>query len=558
MADTINPVVPKTVRCVSEKLDKDAFETADSLMYAFGGVENVFLKRFGTPSHMMDIKDWKKLRNKVRGEQTDIRKARQAVDKGDATNVQKGLAVHKLYTELYPIQGKHWVQALRNACSMLNSMWSNLAGKLKGYVRDNDNLTTEMKSYCYYVLSARPFWHDVLCGNGIDPKKGSRKFQAMISKLTDKEIHKCNNYLRRVTRKNLPHPRIKNYRSILCEEVMYRISEGKNGNAVISLMTGTPKKMLTVQLKSPYCYEKTGDIQIILDRDKKRLEIHKLIKARGNPAPPEGNETAPDKGYATLLSCASGNEYGKGFGILFTKESERVNKRNTERNRYIQAKKDLDIRIKELDDQISRSSEYAKIPLIREKKELERKAQFIMEHNIGNKIYNRQHKKAMARIETETNHQIRVMLKEENTSVLDKEDLTLVKVKMSKDKRVPLWIRKQNRMMASWAKGMLDERIDYICATKGIQVNNVNPAYTSQFCAECGAPLDGRTGSHHEIGICPNCGKINANTNAGKNILARAHDPEITLKTSYKEVKEILLKRYEQKLNASAATAATA
>ena len=106
-----------------------------------------------------------------------------------------------------------------------------------------------------------------------------------------------------------------------------------------------------------------------------------------------------------------------------------------------------------------------------------------------------------------------------------------------------------NRRLSLWNKGYLDERIEYIGSTRGIKTIHVNAAYTSQYCAKCGAKIEKRIGDHHEIAVCPNCGEINANTNASGNIEGRIHDPEITIYTPYHVVKDILDRRYAEKCN---------
>ncbi|MCD5452352.1 transposase, partial [Lactobacillus delbrueckii] len=81
----------------------------------------------------------------------------------------------------------------------------------------------------------------------------------------------------------------------------------------------------------------------------------------------------------------------------------------------------------------------------------------------------------------------------------------------------------------------------------GIRTVDVNPAYTSQFCPNCGARFSERKGTHHELTVCPNCGEMNANTAAAVNILRRADDKNITLYTPYKKVEKILEDRYANK-----------
>lgn len=96
-----------------------------------------------------------------------------------------------------------------------------------------------------------------------------------------------------------------------------------------------------------------------------------------------------------------------------------------------------------------------------------------------------------------------------------------------------------NRKMTQWIKGYIDERLEYKLNYNGIEVEKVNPAYTSQVCADCNSFVK----RNNNIIICPKCGEKDANINAAKNILNRKYDKEITLYTNFKTVKEILLKR---------------
>ena len=184
-------------------------------------------------------------------------------------------------------------------------------------------------------------------------------------------------------------------------------------------------------------------------------------------------------------------EYGVNLGELFTKEAVRLNKRNTNRNYFIQ--KGV---------------------------------------KIGNKTYDKQRKKAKDNITKEINYAIRQMIKENSPKLIVKEELP-PKKNTHKGKFF-------NHIITNWLSGVLDERIEYICSLYSIETKDINPAYTSQYCNKCNAHLIERKGKHHEIGICPNCGEINANTNASKNILDRLDDIEITLYTPYKKVKDIL------------------
>lgn len=68
-----------------------------------------------------------------------------------------------------------------------------------------------------------------------------------------------------------------------------------------------------------------------------------------------------------------------------------------------------------------------------------------------------------------------------------------------------------------WSFRKLYEYIEYKAREKGINVETINPRYTSQKCSECGHTTKGnRNGSSFE---CVNCGKeLHSDYNAAKNI----------------------------------------
>ena len=167
------------------------------------------------------------------------------------------------------------------------------------------------------------------------------------------------------------------------------------------------------------------------------------------------------------------------------------------------------------------------------------------EHHLGNKIYNSQHARAMDGLESYLNSTTKRALLKTGCKTLGKEDLSFTTDKGKKGAQY-------NRKMSSWLKGRLNERMDYKAKVYRIAVTDVNAAYTSQYCAECGNKLLRREGKHNEKGICPCCKEINANVNAAKNIRSRLHDAEITLYTPYRRVKEILdgrIQKSEEKVS---------
>ena len=173
-----------------------------------------------------------------------------------------------------------------------------------------------------------------------------------------------------------------------------------------------------------------------------------------------------------------------------------------------------------------------------------RKFNALVKNNIGSKNYNKQNNSGIAFNKSLIGHAVRLMYLIEKPTVLAKEDLTFIKDKYKyKDKRKA----KLHNRLNSWSKGYLDDRLCYQGAYYHVKTQDVNPAYTSQFCPNCGAKIAKRVGNHKEIAVCPNCGKINANVAAAINIKNLLFDNEITLYTPYKQVKKIRQTRYDVK-----------
>ena len=560
---TKKPTVPKNVCGHSIKLTDEELNQISKVFEAYGSCADLFYERFSSVRYMTDVKSWIDIRNKVRSEQNQIKDARKDLKKIESGKIQidkkehdqiKARATNKTINELFNVQGRHWVMALKHVCTSLNSTWSNLSLKEKAMVRNNKNkdFTDEMKSYCYFVLSVRELWQQVLMDKPLCIRD-MKTIDEIRAHLTTDQIKKCNQYIKRLTKRYKPHPKTSHHTCMLYDQQMYKLIptsiKGKKQEEKIvtkfQFMSNVHKVRFEVLLRSQFCYRPDGDIQIILNIRKKRLEIHKLIKARTVEIEYKSPKEACDKGLYTLLSCSTDREYGKGFSDISNKEAERLNNRNSERNRFINKKTALNKQIKELDDQILRSGEYEKIPLIRKRKELERKVQLYEKNNLGTNKYHKEHDKFIGKAMTIINHSVRKMIKVEAPKRLGLEDLSFTREKINKRKNETYMSARTRRNLNSWAKGKLDERIEYICGIYRIETVKVNPAFTSQFCPHCGAKLEERTGEHKEIAHCPNCGELNANTGAALVIKDRMDDPEITIYTPYKKVKEIMISRYQ-------------
>lgn len=132
---------------------------------------------------------------------------------------------------------------------------------------------------------------------------------------------------------------------------------------------------------------------------------------------------------------------------------------------------------------------------------------------------NRRAKRALKRISgrerrrtTWENHNLskRIVAEAEGThsGVIRMERLTHIR------RRTKIWNKHSNRMAAGWSFAQLQNFVGYKAARSGIKIEYVEPAYTSQSCAQCGA-LGNRSG---DVFSCTTCGTVHADVNAAVNI----------------------------------------
>ena len=404
----------------------------------------------------------------------------------------------KKYTERYHFLGKHWIYALYDSCANIKSMWSNTANQIRIAIRDNDNINGDEQHYLFFILKFPILWQGVLLHEQqlsyLINQKYRLKFLKIKNKLTTNQIRHAHSYLSRLTRryKATPHKNNHHNKSMTYDENMYRFSNQR----LFRFSSNQNRQVFSVTLTTDWHYRKTGNIQIILDRIHHRIAIHKLIQTHTHTLK-LSQPIGIDKGLATLLSCSNGHEYGYDFGQRLTTEVERLCKVNAQRN-----------------------------------------YQRIKGYSSGLLRYERRKQRTQAELHALINNTIYQFLLTEKPKVVVKEDLTFNKESLPKCKSKR--IAKTRRKLNSWTKGYLNQRLEYLCSKFNIPFVDVNPAYTSQYCPNCHQHFLKRYGIHHELVLCRNCGKMNANIAAAKNILNRKDNHEIGLYTPYLNVKKLL------------------
>lgn len=389
------------------------------------------------------------------------------------------------------LPARYWKLALDESISNIKTNWSNLKKRIKECVNKNEELTSDELHYIRYILKADSLYYNILTLNEVD----------IPSKFKDKEIRfsKIHKYIRRLTRRyknNISH--IKDNRSFSIDADMYKYL----GDCKIGVTGLNHGKRIIINLTDTQIY--TGNMRVVLKGNNK-LEIHKPLKIGSNKSWVEENIIGIDKGYKTLIVTSSGNEYGKGLNEILSKETERLNAKNKKRNQYYSMKNSY-LSNKEV-----------------------KKADNIINNNLGKKKYNRVKNKYDSMLKSYINQEINRMFRDERPSELVMENLDFV----SWDNRYPKGVK---RKLSRWVKGYIKERLEYKCSLLDVKITYVNAAYTSQECSLCGR-LGKRDGGKFEC----NCGNVDdADKNAAKVIRKRIGIKEISLYTTYKKVKEII------------------
>ena len=362
--------------------------------------------------------------------------------------------------------------------------------------------TAEQQHYAFWLLcDERRFSHLIVDRAPINEKIG----------LSIRERKQVQNYLRRRARRIMKaRPRVKIARSFALDSTLYREVRTLSGQGltISSLEKG---KRIFIPLKGEG--KISGNIRIVLDPESRKVEAHisSQVKVRVNASE---KVIAADAGLTEVFVDDEGNHYGKELGDTLKKASGRLNEKGKKRNK-------LHALAKKYDHQGKKA-----------------KARKIRRRNLGHKKSRELKRRAKITITNQINRAINELIKKREPKVIVTEKLDIRGKAPSKE---------ISRRVSHWSRSRLKERIEFKASAAGCRREQVNPAYTSQTCPECGY-LDkaNRKGDEFQ---CRKCGhRGDADQIAAQNQKSRYDDRRITLYTPKERVREILLEDYHARL----------
>ena len=398
------------------------------------------------------------------------------------------------------LQGHYFQRCLNSTIGNIKTIWNITIKDVKKKIQ-NKNLTDIEKYFSMIILKDKNILYKILVENiqykDLIKLKEFNKYKKLhsnvqirykyIKAIICRYIRKC--------KANIPRKRYPN--SLKIDNTLYSLNLTKI--KIQGLLKG---KRIELVRSSDKVYSNEATLKI---NEKRQIEIHFLKKVK--PKIIKNNKIiGVDKGYTDLFHSSTGmnNKYGIGFRRKVINKIEKDSIKQSNRNYYW-----------------SLYYKYLKNNNLY-------KAQNILKYNLGyikrnNFMYKfKEYKKSLI------NNAINSMIKIENTGTIIVEDLSWV----SKKKK---YINKKLRNeLSKWDKGYIRERLAFKCYEKGIEIIEVNPAYTSQICHKCN-----RFGIRKGETFTCKCGCYDANYNAAINIKNRINYKNITKYTSAVKVKQI-------------------
>jgi len=414
------------------------------------------------------------------------------------------------------IASSYSTNALAYAVTLLNKRLDLIRKECKARIY-NHIKDKEERHYLFYLLKQPKYIEAIML---------RKKF------VVDKEFkvrqEYLNKYLHRILRHEFKNNNIPELKKPLLrtDVVTANIQEYKNPikfSHVLKLSTINKGKRVVIPFNpnkwARKFFNKRKGCFIVCPDAQGNLNLHIPIEEK----PKKNNNTQEisiDKGFRKLIVDSNKEKYGEDWHELEKKLDDKFQKKQKQRNKLYALRTELHKKLAETKD-----------------KKIYKKIKHLEKYNLGKKKFNKNKVKTKETIKNNVNQTVNKFISK-NPKLK-----TIVLEKLDRFDNGRKYSKKSNRLLNNWKRGFLKNKLIFISQLKSLELAYQNRAYTSQECSNCGyVHRDNRQGERF---ICIKCGfKEDADVNGALNILSRKYDQEISLYTPYKQVKEILLKRY--------------
>jgi len=362
--------------------------------------------------------------------------------------------------------------AIADAVTDIKAGWGTTRNKIGALITANENLSDSDRIYLRTVLKMNSVYAAVLNRQKYEMPKNAEGL--------DIDVKRLNNLLRRLTRKYLTQPASAQPETGRADS--FRISP--NGysykDGAMRIVCRIPRKRIAIPLKD----SRTFDRQIQVHIKENYVALAAPVEAKVRKHADYTNTVYIHIGYRDMFTLSNGNIYGEGLGDIVTPETERLERKNRERQR-----------IRMLHWRKSGTGDF-------------KKADSIEANNLGKLKYDRQKDKERRRTETFINTEINRMLKTEKPGKVVITRPVAANKALSRSKAA-------NRRLSRSFYGYIRERLAYKCRVNSIELAEINSKGTGSICSCCGEEGK-RQGLRF---ICGKCGtETSVPLNSAKNI----------------------------------------
>lgn len=448
-----------------------------------------------------------------------------------------------------PLPRWFWTMAVHSLVSNADSHRSNQINRIKKELRSRT--TDEEYSVLCYLMKCRNFLSELIRKPKADlPKIRNKKVSRGLSEISEQRLHSLLMFVRRRIIQLDTHCHTESPTWMRLDKCGYRLIQ-EEGRTILRIPPfAKGQEPLLIELKAPFFTGRTrgpkSNIILVYDRDKNVLRVQRVVEIKVRKAErTEKRMVGADCGINCPIADSDGNVFNAKSGGKTHKELLKIFSKKEAEHLAAYQKQESKAKLREAKArEASAVVEMGVSPSAVSYFENQfwknrRKAEKIRKNNMGKKRFNRMRRKERSRIKCLINVNAGDFLASLDSSV---EKIILEAL----DLREAGFSREMNHMLSSWSSGYLQERIAYKALYLDIAAEEVNPAFSSQYCHECGSRIE-RSGKDKTVGICPVCHEIHADVNAARNLLWAYENPNIQLRTPHKKVKEEYEKRREAK-----------
>ncbi len=330
--------------------------------------------------------------------------------------------------------------AVRDAVTDIKGMWSVLKNKIRTLITVNENFSPEARMYLRTVLKLDDVYAAIL----------NYEDYSIPEKVKDLELDlgHLNNYLRRLTRKYLGKPAVSKTNAFCVSPQGYSYKD-----KCLYLTSRERRKRVKLPLRD----EKTSNRQIRICLKENCAVIAIPVDIKRQKHKDFKNTLYIHLGYQNMCTLSTGSVYGSELGSLSSAKSERLMKKNRERN-------------------YAKRAYHDSLGMGNEKKALN-----IEINNLGTLKYHNQKKKERARIESYINMEINRMLETEKPE-------RIVITKPITRNRTKFPSKTANRKLTESFCGYVRKRLAEKCTVHSVELVEINSKGTGEVCSNCGEP----------------------------------------------------------------------